>query len=104
MNGELLDRYAYGMWPVVIFNIILFLFFVVSFLRPKKKFEWRSMGAFVGFLIQWPSLTILVMWPLLTFAYYKLAKREERDLEKQFGAEFGEYRRRVPAFMPLLKV
>jgi len=214
MHGEFLDTYAYGMWPVVVFNIILFLFFGVGFLRPKKKFEWRSMGAFmgflvalftemygfpltiyllsswlgngypvldpfshasghlvlvflglahsavamtvlhiisngiiffglyimykgwmrihkapadklvtegvydhvrhpqysglflvtVGFLIQWPSLTILVMWPLLTYAYYKLAKREEKELEKQFGDEFSKYKRRVPAFVPRSKV
>ncbi len=37
------------MWPAVVFNIILFLFFAIGFLRPKKKFEWRSMGAFLGY-------------------------------------------------------
>jgi protein-S-isoprenylcysteine O-methyltransferase Ste14 len=57
----------------------------------------------VGFLIQWPSLITLVMWPLLIFAYFRLAKREERDLEKQFSEEFIEYRRKVPAFMPRSK-
>ncbi len=50
MHGESLGNYAYGLWPVVVFNIILFLLFAIGFLRPKKKFEWRSMGALVGFL------------------------------------------------------
>ena len=40
------------------------------------------------------------MWPILIFAYYKLAMREERDVEKQFGQEFLEYKRKVPAFIP----
>jgi protein-S-isoprenylcysteine O-methyltransferase Ste14 len=210
MHGESLDGYAYGMWPVVVFNIILFLFFAIGFLKPKKKFEWRSIGAFVGFLvalftemygfpltiffltswmgksypvldpfshpsghlvlvflglahipaamivlhiitngliflgiylmykgwmkiykakedklvtdgiysylrhpqysglflvtlgfiIQWPSLTMLVMWPVLTFAYYKLAKREEKDLAARFQHEFLKYKKEVPAFFP----
>ncbi len=210
MHGEELGGYAYGMWPVVVFNIFLFLFFAISFIKPKKGFEWRSMGAFIGFivalftemygfpltiyflstwmgksypvldpfshssghlilvflglahshtamvilhlisngiiffgfylmykgwmlihsakreklvtegvyahvrhpqycglflitigfLIQWPSLTTLIMWPILIFAYYRLAMREEREVEKQFGKEFLEYKNRVPAFFP----
>jgi methanethiol S-methyltransferase len=213
MHGEGLGAYAYGMWPVVIFNIFLFLFFVIGFIKPKKKFEWRSMGAFIGFivalftemygfpltiyflsgwlgksypvldpfshpsghlllvflglahsaaamavlhlisngvifygfylmykgwmliygakrerlvsegiysrlrhpqysglflvtigfLIQWPSLTTLIMWPILIFAYYRLSMREERDMIKQFGQEYLEYKKRVPAFIPKFK-
>ena len=51
MHGTELGGYAYGMWPVVAFNIILFLFFAIGFIRPKKKFEWASMGAFIGFIV-----------------------------------------------------
>ena len=204
--------YAYGMWPVVAFNTALILFFAISFLRPKRHFEWRAMGAFVGFvaalftemygfpltiylltvwlgksypvlnpfshshghlwlvllgladsetamsvlhlvsnglilfgfyimsqgwvlihgakggqlvtggvyshvrhpqydgiflitlgfILQWPSLTTLVMWPILVFAYYRLAMREEKEIERQFGMEFLEYKKRVPAFIPRL--
>lgn len=210
MHGEEAGNYAYGMWPVVIFNVILFLFFVLSFIKPKTKMEWRSMGVFVGFLvalftemygfpltiyfisswmgktypvlnqfshshghlwlvllgladsqiamtvlhivtnvmifcglyimqngwilihaakgkhlvtegvyvhvrhpqysglflitlgflIQWPSLTTLIMWPILIFAYYRLAMREEKNVEKQFGREYLEYKKRVPGFIP----
>jgi len=57
----------------------------------------------MGFLIQWPSITTLVMWPILIFAYYRLAMREEKDVEQQFGKEFLEYKKRVPAFIPKLK-
>ena len=54
----------------------------------------------VGFLIQWPSLLALIMWPILIFAYYKLAMREERHLLEEFGQSFLQYRSRVPAFIP----
>jgi protein-S-isoprenylcysteine O-methyltransferase Ste14 len=57
----------------------------------------------VGFLIQWPTLITLIMWLILIFAYYKLAMREEKDLEKQFGEEFLDYKKKVPAFTPKWK-
>ncbi len=213
MHGEGMGGFAYGLWTVVIFNIGIFLFFAISFIEPKKKFEWGSMGAFIGFivalftemygfpltiyllsgwmgqsypvlnpfshshghlwlvflglgdshlamtilhiisnliifggllllhqgwklihqadgealvtegiyskirhpqysglflitigfLLQWPSVSTIVMWPILMFAYYKLAMREERDVEKKFGDEFVKYKKSVPAFVPSLK-
>jgi methanethiol S-methyltransferase len=39
------------MWPVVILNIVIFLFLAIGFLRPKRKYEWRSMSVFLGFLV-----------------------------------------------------
>lgn len=43
--------YAYGMWVIVLFNIGLFLFFTLSFLTPKGRIEWRSMGIVTAFLV-----------------------------------------------------
>ncbi|MEL0586401.1 MAG: isoprenylcysteine carboxylmethyltransferase family protein [Candidatus Thiodiazotropha sp. (ex. Lucinoma kazani)] len=43
--------YDYGMWIVVAFNVGLFLFFVLSFLTPRGRHEWRSMGVLVAFLV-----------------------------------------------------
>lgn len=212
MHGQELGGYAYGMWATVAFNTLLILFFVTSYIVPKKNIEWRSMGAFIGFIValftemygfpltiyllsswmgqsypvlnpfthnhghlllvlfsladsalamtilhiisngivffgfyiiyrgwmliyaskgqklvtegvysyvrhpqysglflitigflmQWPSLTTLIMWPILMFSYYHLAMREERDVEKQFGKVYQEYKKRVPAFIPRL--
>lgn len=44
-------EYAYGMWVVAAFNIGLFLFFILSFLKPRGSEEWRSMGVVTAFLV-----------------------------------------------------
>ena len=208
MHGE--NIYAYGMWPAVAFNVVLFLFFALTFVRPKGAVEWRNMGVFiafivalftemygvpltiyfltqwlgnaypaldpfthahghlwlvwlgladsswamtllhlvsngivilgfyllykgwslihssdgttlvthgiysrmrhpqyvglflitVGLLIQWPTIVALIMWPILTFAYYRLAKKEEAEVSSQFPEEYSLYRKNVPAFIP----
>lgn len=210
MHGESLGPYAYGLWTVVIYYVLFFLLFAISFLRPKKRYEWRSMGALTGFLvalftemfgfpltiylltgvmgkaypnidpfshsgghlilvllgkseshtalnnlhlvsnsailigslivfigwilihrsrgdvlikrglygivrhpqysglflittgfmIQWPSLLVFIMWPVMIAAYVRLAKREDDDLAEAFGSRFLEYRKSVPAFFP----
>ena len=43
--------YNYGMWVVAAFNVGIFLFFVISFLAPKGKAEWRNMGVTIAFLV-----------------------------------------------------
>lgn len=203
------ELYAYGMWPLVIINAAIFIIFVFSFLKPKKRWEWRSMGAFtafvvalftemygfpltvymltsilgsrypatnpfshtsgnllavffggseflsglfmflggavmfigliimgrawkqihkasgelvtsgiydrvrhpqyfglflitVGMLIQWPTIITAIMWPILMFMYYRVARREEKEMESRFGAKYVAYGRRVPMFIPRL--
>jgi hypothetical protein len=54
----------------------------------------------VGFLIQWPTLITLILWPFLLLAYYRLAKREEAEVAKQFPQEFPAYKAAVPGFSP----
>lgn len=212
MDFQNLNSYAYGLWPVVVFNIALFAFFAISFIKPKKKFEWGSMSIFIGFLaalftemygfpltiflltsffgfsypainpfshnsghltlvllgldqsiisliilhlisgaiiftglyllhngwkeiyaskgkklvthgiyskirhpqytglflvtigflMQWPSISAIIMWPILMFAYYKLSFREEKNMVSKFGREYLVYKRTTPAFIPEL--
>lgn len=208
MHGDGIS-YAYGFWSLVVANVLLFLFFILSFLTPLRKREWRSMGVTVAFLIalftemygfpltiyiltavlgsrypalnpfahesghlwvtffgggaamltlihvvsnglmilgfymmgagwarihkatgglvtdgiygyirhpqyaglfiitiglliQWPTIITAAMWPVLIFAYYRLAKREEGEMEKEFGDAYKKYKEEVPMFIPRL--
>ena len=201
---------AYGLWPLVVVNSLVFIFFALSFFKPHTRRDWRSFGAFsafivalftemygfpltiyllsgwlqsrypdvswfshdaghllemlfgwranphfgpfhvlsmvfigggfwllaaawrvlfaaqrsgtlatggayslvrhpqylafmlimFGFLLQWPTLLTLVMFPALVFMYVHLARREEREVATEFGAEYARYAARVPAFFP----
>jgi protein-S-isoprenylcysteine O-methyltransferase Ste14 len=56
----------------------------------------------LGFLLQWPTLLTLVMFPILVAMYGRLAVREEREMRERFGAEFDTYAARTPRFVPSL--
>jgi len=56
----------------------------------------------LGFMIQWPTLTTLILWPFVIAMYVRLAKREEQDVLKEFPQEYGEYMQRTPMFSPRL--
>lgn len=56
-----------------------------------------------GFLLQWPTLITLLMFPILLVVYARLAKVEERAVLAQFGAAYQTYRDRTPAFIPHLE-
>jgi hypothetical protein len=53
-----------------------------------------------GFLLQWPTLLTLLMFPVLVIVYVRLARKEERLMDVEFGAACAAYRRRVPGFIP----
>lgn len=55
-----------------------------------------------GFLLQWPTLVTLAMYPVLVVMYALLGKREEKEMLAQFGDEYRRYMRAVPAFIPRL--
>lgn len=56
----------------------------------------------LGFLLQWPTLLTLVMFPVLVAMYGRLAVAEEREMRDRFGAEFDAYAARTPRFVPAL--
>ncbi len=53
-----------------------------------------------GFLVQWPTLVTLAMFPVLVFMYWRLARREEQDIAAEFGTSYAQYRAKTPAFWP----
>lgn len=206
MHGENIP-FAYGLWTLVIVNVVLFAFFILSYLTPVKKREWRSMGVtlaffvalftemygfpltiyiltgvlgsrypvlnpfthasghlwlvlfgggpammtvihlisnglvligfvimwkgwklihgargglvtggpysyvrhpqysglflvMIGMLIQWPTIITAAMFPVLIFVYYRLSKREEREMMELFGDQYRIYIEKTPMFIP----
>lgn len=60
-------------------------------------------GIFVitlAFMIQWPTLATLVLWPFVIAMYVRLARREERDVMAEYPEAYAAYKDRVPAFIP----
>lgn len=55
-----------------------------------------------GFLLQWPTLLTLAMFPVLVWMYVRLARSEEREVLAEFGETYRRYAERVPAFVPRL--
>jgi protein-S-isoprenylcysteine O-methyltransferase Ste14 len=53
-----------------------------------------------GFLLQWPTLLTLAMFPVLVFMYTRLARLEEREALAEFGPTYEQYMCEVPGFIP----
>ena len=54
----------------------------------------------LGFLLQWPTILTLLMFPVLLLMYARLAIVEEREMLRQFGDEYTRYAARTPRFIP----
>jgi len=52
-----------------------------------------------GFLLQWPTLLTLVMFPLLVVFYVRRARGEEREALERFGEPYRHYLAVTPAFI-----
>lgn len=71
---------------------------------PYSRIRHPQYVAFVlimfGFLLQWPTLLTLLMFPVLLWMYGRLAVHEERDMERQFGQDWRRYAAATPRFIP----
>jgi protein-S-isoprenylcysteine O-methyltransferase Ste14 len=56
-----------------------------------------------GFLLQWPTLPTLVLFPILVTMYVRLARREEAEARSAFGAAYARYAAATPTFVPWLR-
>lgn len=74
---------------------------------PYKYIRHPQYAGFVviilGFLMQWPTLPTLIMAPILTFMYIRLARKEEREV-LQKHPEYRHYLKSTPAFLPSIKL
>jgi len=71
---------------------------------PYARIRHPQYDAFVlimfGFLLQWPTIVTLGMFPILVWMYVRLARSEERDAEAHYGERWREYAARTPGFIP----
>ena len=71
---------------------------------PYAQVRHPQYGGFIlimsGFLLQWPTLLTLVMFPVLVTMYVRLARREEREVQAAFGETYRRYAATTPAFVP----
>lgn len=56
-----------------------------------------------GFLLQWPTLPTLVMFPILSVVYVRLAYQKELEVRAQLGRAYDRYAAATPAFIPRLR-
>ncbi len=56
----------------------------------------------VAFMIQWPTLVTVVLWPFVITMYVRLARSEESEVLAEFPEQYAAYQRRVPMFFPRL--
>lgn len=71
---------------------------------PYEKIRHPQYTAFivimVGFLVQWPTLPTLLMFPVLVWLYTRLARREETEALEMFGEPYARYAENKPRFIP----
>jgi len=54
----------------------------------------------LGFLLQWPTLVTLLMFPVLVTVYVRLAHREEREVAAEFGDAWKAYAAETHRWFP----
>lgn len=60
--------------------------------------------AATAFLIQWPAILTVIMYPFVVGMYYNLAKKEENLVAERFPAEYRRYRKTVPMLFPRIDI
>jgi protein-S-isoprenylcysteine O-methyltransferase Ste14 len=54
-----------------------------------------------GWMFRWINPLMLVMYPILLILYYKLARREEKYVLKEYGDAYLKYKENTPMFFPI---
>jgi protein-S-isoprenylcysteine O-methyltransferase Ste14 len=71
----------YGLWQLVIINSVIM----------------------IGFLLQWPTIPTLLMFPILVLLYFRLARREKMEALARFGELYAQYAENIPRFVPRIR-
>jgi protein-S-isoprenylcysteine O-methyltransferase Ste14 len=54
-----------------------------------------------GWMFRWLNPLILLMYPILLILYYRLARREEKHVLKEYGEAYLKYKEATPMFFPI---
>lgn len=55
-----------------------------------------------GMMVEWATLPLLILYPVIVYMYVRLAKREEKDMLVEFGDEYREYMKETKMFIPFV--
>lgn len=55
-----------------------------------------------GWILHWPAVITLCLWPIIIVAYVWLAKQEEKEIIKEFGEDYIKYARQTKRFIPFV--
>ena len=59
--------------------------------------QYLGMGMIIiAWLFAWPTILTAIMGMIMLVVYYRLARTEEKELEKEFGKKYLEYKKQVP--------
>ena len=71
---------------------------------PYARVRHPQYDAFVlimlGFLLQWPTILTIAMFPVLVLMYLRLAVIEEAAMRWRFGGLYERYAAETPRFIP----
>jgi protein-S-isoprenylcysteine O-methyltransferase Ste14 len=56
----------------------------------------------LSMILNWATLSLLILFPVMVFMYLRLAKREEHDMIGEFGVEYQSYMKRTKRFLPFI--
>src|SRR3970040_2895785 len=51
MNTATPEPSTYGLWPLVLVNVLIFVSFAFTYTRPRSRRDWQSLGAFTAFVV-----------------------------------------------------
>jgi len=59
--------------------------------------QYLGMGIIIAaWLFAWPTILTAIMGIVMLVVYYRLARTEEKELEKEFGKKYLDYEKRTP--------
>lgn len=53
-----------------------------------------------GQIVHWPTIVTVALFPVIVIVYVRLARKEETQMLRRFGAEYQDYLDRIPMFVP----